>query len=308
MTIRLKSTPLFSILIANYNNGIYIEKAISSVYSQTYQNWEVIIVDDASVDNSIEILSKISDNRVRIFFNSKNKGCGFTKNKCVALAIGDICGFLDPDDALHPNALAEMVAAHSKNEEHSLIYSSHFECDENLNILSIASYVGGIQPDESHLTQTGKGISHFATFKRAKYLKTKGISKSFKKAVDQDLYYKLEETGPVLFIDKPLYYYRLNKNGISLFENSSKAFSWNLRAMRDAFKRREKDENKKTKNITQTELMLRHHRFYFKKATLARKEKRWVSVLINLVISIYYFPKSIFSLLLPRTRHLFSSK
>ena len=53
--------PLVSVLIANYNNGAYIENAIMSIVNQTYVNWEVIIVDDASTDNSWEIITKFAE-------------------------------------------------------------------------------------------------------------------------------------------------------------------------------------------------------------------------------------------------------
>lgn len=67
--------PLFSILIANYNNGKYIKEAIDSVYIQDYSNWEIIIVDDASTDNSKEIYSEFINNpRIRVFYNEKNRG------------------------------------------------------------------------------------------------------------------------------------------------------------------------------------------------------------------------------------------
>ena len=64
------------------------------------------------------------------------------------------------------------------------------------------------------------------------------IDESFKRAVDQDLYYKLEEVGNVSFIDIPLYYYRIHDKGISLNENINKAFAWSLIARINACKRR----------------------------------------------------------------------
>src|SRR4030043_677699 len=95
--------PLFSVLIANYNNGKFLKECLQSIFSQTYSNWEIIIVDDASTDNSLLIYKQyLNNNKIKICYNKKNKGVGYTKNKCVLYAKGDICGFIDSDDAIAP--------------------------------------------------------------------------------------------------------------------------------------------------------------------------------------------------------------
>ena len=110
MINNMTNNPLFSVLIANYNNGKYLREAINSVYSQIYTNWEIILVDDASTDNSQEIYSELEkDDRIHIYYNEKNMGCGYTKRRCAELANGELCGFLDPDDALLPHALESHV-------------------------------------------------------------------------------------------------------------------------------------------------------------------------------------------------------
>ena len=67
--------PLFSVIIANYNNGCYLQDAIDSLLAQKYDNWEAIIIDDASPDNSKEIYDRYKDDpRFHIVFNEENKG------------------------------------------------------------------------------------------------------------------------------------------------------------------------------------------------------------------------------------------
>lgn len=81
--------PLFSVLIANYNNGKYLMEAIESVRQQTYTNWEIILVDDASTDNSKELYKELEkDERIHIYLNEQNIGCGYTKRRCAELATG----------------------------------------------------------------------------------------------------------------------------------------------------------------------------------------------------------------------------
>jgi glycosyltransferase involved in cell wall biosynthesis len=227
--VKMKSKPIFSVLIANYNNGQYLEECLQSIFAQTYKNWEIIIVDDASTDNSWEFYQKYAnDQRIRVYYNSKNKGCGYTKRKCVGYAAGEICGFVDPDDIIDNEALEILIMAHIDNPGHSIIYSTHYICDKHLKIDRVADYVGQI-PENSYSWENRRPIiSQFATFKLSKYNITPGISSFLQKAVDKDLYYKLENTGPVKLINKPLYYYRQHPKSISLNQNASIAYQYHL--------------------------------------------------------------------------------
>ena len=230
--------PLFSVLIANYNNGKYLQEAIDSVYVQTYTNWEIIIVDDASTDNSKELYKELEkDSRIHIFYNEENKGCGYTKRRCAELANGELCGFLDADDLLAKDALQIMTQEHVDNEGISMAYSDMYYCDENLNILS-TSQRGSI-PSNTTFLEYYKFVSHFAVFKRSCYIKTEGINENVKRAIDHDLYFKLEEVAPFSFVSKPLYYYRTNTGqNISFGNNQQKALFWDYVVMIDACRRR----------------------------------------------------------------------
>lgn len=248
-----KESPLFSILIASFNNGQYLEEALSSIFKQTYSNWEIIIVDDCSTDNSHQTYKKFAlDNRIKVLYNESNKGCGYTKYRCIAEAKGDICGYLDPDDALTVDAIEVMVKAHKKRPNYSIVYSTHYLCDSVLNPSDVAKYVGRIPFHETQLTYRGPKISHFCTFKKSFYVKTSGISKKLRKAVDQDLYFKLEEQGLTFYIDQPLYYYRKHEDGISQGKSISKARLYHLVAIFETYKRRLRSQ---VANITYAEYL-----------------------------------------------------
>ena len=77
------SKPLFSLLIANYNNGKYFEMCYKSIVNQVFERWEVIIVDDASTDDSVKIIKNIisNDKRFKFYENDRNYGCGYTKRR-----------------------------------------------------------------------------------------------------------------------------------------------------------------------------------------------------------------------------------
>lgn len=236
--------PIFSILIANFNNGNYFKDCWASVLAQTYTHWEVVIVDDASTDNSLEIIRQLveNDSRVKIFVNESNRGCGFTKRKCAELATGELCGFVDPDDTLEPNAIELMVKTYEENPIYGLIFSRFNIVDENLKFLSERSKVDEEDFNSVNFFNFGGVISHFAVFKREVYLQTEGIDAYMLRAVDQDLYLKLCEKTKVKHISNILYNYRIHQNGISTggneSENVSKASYWHWYAINAAAKRR----------------------------------------------------------------------
>lgn len=96
----LKDEPLISIIMPAYNCERYIEEAIHSVIKQTYQSWELIVIDDGSKDRTVRIVEELSnkDDRIRFYKNEKNQGVSATRNKGISLAGGDWIAFLDSDD------------------------------------------------------------------------------------------------------------------------------------------------------------------------------------------------------------------
>lgn len=236
MTVQI---PLFSVLIANYNNGCYLQETIDSVLAQTYTNWEIIIVDDCSTDNSAELYKKlVADSRIHVYFNDKNRGVGFTKRRCVELAHGEICSFIDPDDVLVGNTVLDlMVEKHQEYPSASMVYSGMYRADENLNILR-ESPGRSIDKGSSALEMRSWPYRQFLSFKRSAYQKTEGIDPDMKRAVDYDMYYKLEEVGDAVHIEGIHYKQRNNPHSISLNNNSYKAAVWHSYACVNAMIRR----------------------------------------------------------------------
>ena len=233
-----KMNPLFSILIANYNNGFFLPDAINSALSQTYKNFEIIIVDDCSNDNSGILYEQYQDDaRIKVFKNAKNQGCGYTKDRCVREASGELCGFLDPDDKLEYNALARMVNEFANKPDIVMAYSNHYVTDESFNLSSI--FKGrSLCTGESILTSKSGPVSHFVAFKRNAYILSGGVDICMKRCVDYDMYYRLEEMGPISYVDECLYWYRQNEHSISLGKNVYSASAWQIYSCVNAMKRR----------------------------------------------------------------------
>ncbi|RZK47135.1 MAG: glycosyltransferase family 2 protein [Pedobacter sp.] len=228
----------FSILVANFNSAQYFADCYKSIVDQTYKDFEVIIVDDRSTDNSVEVIKSMiaGDDRFRLFFNEVNKGCGFTKWHCAEHATGEICGFLDPDDTLEPLALQVMIDEFRDNNDISIVFSRHNRCDSNLLPLT-QSPIRRIPSGMSYLTFAQHAPEHFTAFRRLSYLSTDRLNKKFLRAIDQDLNFKLEEAGKLRIIDTITYNYRVHNNSLSN-AGDYKALFWNMLAINDACERR----------------------------------------------------------------------
>lgn len=106
---------LVSIVMPSYNSEAYIMHSIKSVIAQTYKNWELIIVDDCSVDGTVGIIKSFNDDRIKLFINEKNSGAAVSRNKALREAKGKWIAFLDSDDIWHPTKLEKQLTFMKEN-------------------------------------------------------------------------------------------------------------------------------------------------------------------------------------------------
>jgi len=233
--------PDFSIIMANYNNGHFITTAVQSVLAQTHRAWELIIVDDSSTDNSINIIESLAakDRRIRLMQNHQNRGVGYTKHRAVEESRGAIVAILDPDDALTENALAVMWKAHSENPSASLCWSEHSVCDERLTEIEKSSSKFRGDSQMGCLSSQPGDIHALWSFKRDAYNRTQGFDTKLPLAEDKDLFYKLEEVGATYHVDETLYFYRQHSGSVSIGDRVANAYAYHLIVMCAALKRRE---------------------------------------------------------------------
>lgn len=124
--------PEVSIITPVFNSSKFLEETIASVLNQTFTDWQWMITDDKSTDNSVEIIQKINDIRIQLILSDKNGGAGHARNLSLKQASGRFITFLDADDFWEPNFLEEMISF-MKKENTELAYSNYARCDENLN-------------------------------------------------------------------------------------------------------------------------------------------------------------------------------
>lgn len=123
--------PLISVIMPAYNAGRFIEEAIRSVMEQTYTNWELLVLDDGSRDDTLAIAQRLAaeDNRIRVLPNEQNMGVAKTRNRGFDLCRGDYAALLDSDDRWYPQKLEKQLAL-ARQTDADVIYCSYGIVDE----------------------------------------------------------------------------------------------------------------------------------------------------------------------------------
>lgn len=211
---------MISVVMACYNHGHFIRDAIKSILNQSYPDWELIIIDDFSTDDSLQVLMKVvKDFSIRrkttIITHPVNEGYGSSLKDGISICDGDLIAIVDADDTLSDkNSLKICADIHELNPEVSMTYSNYNECDKKLNIIN--TYTTKQIPEGRTYLDGGIRVSHLKVFKKRFYNLTVGINPKLRQAVDKDLTLKMEEVGKLLYIDNTLYNYRKHSTNLSL--------------------------------------------------------------------------------------------
>lgn len=135
--------PKVSVIIPTYNRSSLISAAIGSVLSQTYIDYELLVIDDGSTDATAEIVRGIQSDKLRYVYQ-ENLGRSAARNHGIRLAEGEYIAFLDSDDLFTPTKLAEQVRFLDNNADYGLVYSYAMTVDENGNHLQECYYEGNL--------------------------------------------------------------------------------------------------------------------------------------------------------------------
>lgn len=129
---------LVSIIMPNYNGAKYLRETIESVIKQTYSNWEIIFVDDCSIDESLDVIKKFGDERIKIYKNDINRGAAYSRNYAVQQAKGRWIAYLDSDDLWTDKKLEKQIEFMIYNN-YKFSCSKYQEIDDNGSVLSVIS-------------------------------------------------------------------------------------------------------------------------------------------------------------------------
>lgn len=241
--VDLKYKPLISILIPVYNiNKKYLSECLDSILNQTYENFEICLVDDCStLEETKETLKKYEkiDNRIKVKYRKENGHISRTTNDALAMAKGEFISLVDDDDLLTPNALYEVVKVLNQDKRIDFIYSDEDKLDTK------GKYCDpNFKPDWSPDTLLSLNyICHLATIRKSLVEKVGGFTIGLEGAQDHDLFLKVTElTDKVYHIPSILYHWRMVEGSTSMtISNKSYATDKGKMAIENALKRRKID-------------------------------------------------------------------
>ena len=206
---------LVSVIIPTFNGSRFIKETVHSALGQTYRNIEIIVIDDGSTDNTLEIVKSISDPRVT-YIRQENAGAAMARNLGINISKGEYIAFLDHDDLWLPHKLERQLLLFGENPMVAMVYSDTFIIDEN-------NFITG---KFSQKTKFFRGmifkelfLSCFITIltvviKKSVFFEV-GPFLPFKVSEEYDLYLKCAIKYPIDYIDEPLAKYRIHESNTS---------------------------------------------------------------------------------------------
>jgi glycosyltransferase involved in cell wall biosynthesis len=212
--------PLVSVIIPNYNHAQYLDVRIQSVLQQTYLNFEIIILDDKSSDNSLDIITKYKENPhvTNITVNSENSGSPFIQwNRGFKLAKGDLIWIAESDDDCSPKMLEKLVAEFENDAVLSFAFSRSLEMNENgekQNVLQ-KMFPSDVHCDGKDFNRKfmiwGNKVFNASSvvFRRDFALSIDKQYMNYRGAGDWLFWIEMAEKGNVAVVSEPLNFYRL---------------------------------------------------------------------------------------------------
>ena len=212
----MNDSPLVSIVIPTYNHAPMLQRALATVIEQTYQNWNAIVVNNYSTDNTLEVVASFNDPRIQCV-NFRNNGViGASRNEGIALATGKYVAFLDSDDTWFPTKLEKCVEILESGSD--LVCHAEYWIDESRKSRLVA-YGPSEAATHHNLIYKGNRISTSATVVRATLLKEVNgfdVSPELISTEDYDLWIRLAaKSDKFAFISEPLGEYHRHDNNVS---------------------------------------------------------------------------------------------
>lgn len=222
--------PLISVIMPSYNHGKFIEKAINSVLSQTFDDFELIIIDDASNDNSREVIVELAekDKRIRVVFHNKNLGIAKTFNEGIEMACGKYIAFIASDDKWKSDKLQKQVEILMK-DENLAVWAEGLVIDEKDEITGeiFTSWIKAENMKKSgyileELLQRNFIFGSSFIIKRTNLASIR-FNEKLKFLNDWEFYVDIAKNYKYYFIPLPLAFYRIHGKNVT-FSNRKK---WN---------------------------------------------------------------------------------
>lgn len=210
------SKPTISVIMAAYNCSSYINAAIDSLLDQTFQDFEIIIVDDFSTDNTVDLILNYSDSRIKLLRNTSNSGASFSRNKAINESKGEYLAILDADDISLPNRFYVQYHYLSTNPQIDVVGSFIHEIDSIGNLIRKAKVPTNV--DEVKSSSLFRcSIVHSTAMIRRDFFVSNNLfyNLDFPSAQDYEMWSRAIFVGKISNIPQYLVQYRRSENQIS---------------------------------------------------------------------------------------------
>lgn len=205
----MQDTPLVSVVVAAYNMAAYLPLAVQSALGQTYQNIEVLVVDDGSTDGTRDLVGPLLEDRRLKYFFQRNEGQASAKNRGVREARGQFIAFLDADDIWEREKLEKQIPLFLRSAAVGVVYSRVAYIDETGKDLGIADnelFRGRVSGPLLIRNFIGFGTS---VVRAECFERLEGFDESITMGIDYDLWLRLSTQYEFDFVDRPLLRYRV---------------------------------------------------------------------------------------------------
>ena len=207
--------PKVSVIIPTYNRGNYLYSAIKSVLDQTFEDFESIVVDDASTDNTGQVVKKFDDKRIRYIRHKENKGGSAARNTGIKSSKGKFIAFLDDDDLWMPSKLEKQLDLINKNPEIGAVYTGAYRINKSQKIIwcKFPSLRGNIFPDILKKNYVGSCSS--VLVRKECFNRIGLFDENLSAGQDWDMWIRLTKHYQIDYVNEPLVLYRVHEKRIS---------------------------------------------------------------------------------------------
>lgn len=204
----METSPKVSIALSTYNGAKYLREAIDSCLNQTYENIELIITDDASTDNTQEIVTAYSDKRIRYIRGETNVGPAGNLNRGFSIATGEFLTWTSYDNIYSMNAIEEMAEELKNNREADFVYANFYRIDETGKVFG-KTRVGSVEKlDDLNC------IGYCFLYRKKIYEELGGYDPTFSLAEDYEYWLRIRTRFKMKKINGYLYYARLHQGSL----------------------------------------------------------------------------------------------
>lgn len=197
---------LVTIGIPFYNASLYLRDSVQSVINQSYTNWELILLDDGSTDDSLEIAKEFEDERITILSDGENRGLIYRLNQLTALANGEFYARMDADDIMHYNRIKVQVNFLNKHPNVDIVGSNYYLINTKNELIGKVSV--NIKPDSIKSILKSGCFAHPSILGRTNWFNRNPYNKMWNRMEDFELWIRTVQYSTFKNIPEPLLFYR----------------------------------------------------------------------------------------------------